>query len=190
MTVGDRRPGFEDEPGGGSRLSLEVSDALQRALAALRRDADAQCVLLSDADGSVVAQVGGASGLPVDAVLPALASGIPTSASLADAWDEDVVLSLHHFEVGEHGIYTATSSDLPYLLVSLGWARAPAYSGVLWLFVRRTMQELRGILGAGGLVVSEATTNADDDQPVSLGDLTADQARAMGLVADEVGGGG
>jgi|YNPNPStandDraft_1061719.scaffolds.fasta_scaffold39732_3 hypothetical protein len=132
----------------------------------------AQCVLLTDREGHVVAEAGSARGTPLQAVLPVLTEEVTLTARLAEAWGEPSVLGLHHFQGGQAEVYTASAADLPFLLVVVTWQRPVAYSGVVWLFVRRAMQELRWIL------------RGDGGQPL-LG-LTPAQAHALGLFSDEV----
>jgi len=137
--AGGRRGGwFSPSPG--------VAKALQRALATLRRDTTAQCVILTDGEGRVIAEAGGNRGGVLDDVLSILVREIAVTTSLRQSWDESPVLSLHHYEGGQYEIYAAAAADFPFLLVILTWRKAPAYSGVTWLFVRRTMQELRWLL--------------------------------------------
>lgn len=171
-----------EEQQGGAALPAGCEEPLRRALTTLRRDTMAQCVLLTDREGRVVAEAGSARGTPLRAVLPVLTEEVALTARLAGAWGEPAALGLHHFQGGQTEVYTASAADFPLLLVVATSQRPVAYSGVVWLFVRRAVQELRWILrGEGG-------------QPL-LG-LTPAQAHALGLFSDEVlgeteeGGGG
>ncbi len=164
-----------DKRRGGVLLPPERAEALQRVLTALRRDTIAQCVLLADEDGRLVAEAGSARETLLDGVLPILAEEISVVARLGQKWNKGAVLSLHHYEGGQYEIYAASAADTPFVLVAVTWQRPPAYSGVIWLFVRRTMQELRWILRDDDGLAAEA---------VSVGGLTAAQAQALGLLAE------
>lgn len=157
-------------------LSPERIAVLQRALTALRRDTVAQCVLLADTEGRRVVQVGTVQPGVLDTVLPLLADEILVVSQLSEAWHDDHVLSLHHYEGNDFEVYAASAADTPLLLVLVVPQRPHVQSGVLWLFVRRAMQELRWVIRQG---VSE------ESEPVPLGSLTLAQARDLGLLGDE-----
>ena len=157
-------------------LSPERIAVLQRALTALRRDTVAQCVLLADAEGRRVVQVGTVQSGLLDTVLPVLADEIVVVARLSEAWHEDQVLSLHHYEGADFEVYAASAADTPLLLVVVVPQRPHVQSGVLWLFVRRAMQELRWVIRQG---------IAEEAEVAPLGSLTLAQARDLGLLGDE-----
>jgi hypothetical protein len=158
-------------------------------LAALRRDTNAQCVFLIDREGGVLAEVGNVREDLLDEVLSTLAEEVSIAARLGRIWNDGAVLSLHHYEGGQYEVYAAAAADIPFLLVALTWQRAPAYSAVIWLFVRRTVQELRGLLRAEGRVARRTGLGAGslDEQleATSFGRLTQAQARALGLLSGE-----
>ncbi len=149
---------------------------LQRALTALRRDTVAQCVLLADTEGRRVVQVGTVKPGVLDTVLPLLADEIVVVSRLSEAWHEDQVLSLHHYEGNDVEVYAASAADMPLLLVLVVPQRPRVQSGVLWLFVRRAMQELRWVVRQG--LMGEAAP---------LGSLTLAEARDLGLLGEESG---
>jgi hypothetical protein len=131
-----------------------------------------------DRKGELVAEAGSARERLVDTVLPILAGEISVVTELGNEWDEAAVISLHHYGGGKQEVYAASAADTPYLLIVVTGERPSAYSSVIWLFIRRTMQELRWIL-------RHANNNGDGGKPVSIGGLTAAQARALGLLAEE-----
>ncbi|MGD1991924.1 MAG: hypothetical protein PVI59_01915 [Anaerolineae bacterium] len=157
-------------------LSPERIAVLQRALTALRRDTVAQCVLLADTEGRRVVQVGTVQAGVLDTVLPVLAEEILVVSRLSEAWHEDQVLSLHHYEGNDFEVYAASSADVPLLLVLVVPQRPRVQSGVLWLLVRRAMRELRWVVRQGLVGEGEA---------LPLGSLTLAQARDLGLLGEE-----
>jgi hypothetical protein len=164
-------------------LPPERAEILQRLLTALRRDTLAQCVLLVDAEGRVVAEAGGTREVLVDGVLPVLAEEISVVVRLGERWGVSAVLGLHHYEGERVEIYVASAADVPFLLVVVTERRPPARSGVIWLFVRRVVQELRWALpGEGDPLAGSAVRPA--------GGLTAAQAQALGLMTDGAPGEG
>lgn len=165
-------------------LSPVSAEAVQRALASLRRDTNAQYVSLAARDGSVIADAGSARGLRLESVLKILAEEISIAARLNRSWGKGSVLSLHHYEGRQYEVYAAAAADLPYLLLALTWQRSPAYSGVIWLFVRRTMQELRSLLRVE-MAPAEAGAAELGLDVGDLGGLTPAQAQALGLLAED-----
>jgi hypothetical protein len=151
---------------------------LQRALTALRRDTVAQCVLLADTEGRRVVQVGTVKPGVLDTVLPLLADEIVVVSRLSEAWHEDQVLSLHHYEGNDVEVYAASAADMPLLLVLVVPQRPRVQSGVLWLFVRRAMQELRWVVRQG---------LTDEGEATPLGSLSLAEARDLGLLGEESG---
>lgn len=186
--VRERVPSLDNERRDRPPLSPRFAEALQRALAALRRDTSAQCVFLTDRQGGVIAEAGDVREALLDTVLPILAEEVSIAAQLGQVWDDVPVLSLHHYEGGQYEVYAAAAADLPFLLVTLTWQRSPAYSAVIWLFVRRTVQELRGLLRAEGRISAEARSDGSAEgeaEAISFGGLTQAQARALGLLSEE-----
>lgn len=157
-------------------LSPERITVLQRALTALRRDTVAQCVLLADVEGQRVVQVGTVQPGVLDTVLPVLADEIGVVSRLSEAWHQDQMLSLHHYEGNDFEVYAASAADVPLLLVLVVPQRPRVQSGVLWLFVRRAMQELCWVVRQGMVGKEEKTP---------LGSLTLAQARDLGLLGEE-----
>jgi hypothetical protein len=169
-------------------LSPASAEAIQRALASLRRDTNAQYVSLAASDGAVIADAGSARGLRLESVLAILAEEISIAARLNRSWGKGSVLSLHHYEGRQYELYAAAAADLPYLLLALTWQRSPAYSGVIWLFVRRTMQELRGLLRVETALMEPGGPKDGAELGVDVGDLgglTPAQAQALGLLAED-----
>jgi len=147
------------------------TEAVRRTLATLRRGMGARCALLTDAEGQVVIQVGAVEGSSLETVLPLLAGEVSVTSRL-----EGGKASLHHYEAGRYQIYTAVAAEIPLLLAVLSQQTPPHRSGVTWLFLRRALQELRGLL-----LAEDATSPMET---AMLGGLTMSQAHALGLSPD------
>lgn len=155
------------------------AETVRRALATLRRGTGARCALLADGKGRVIAQVGTAADLPLEEILSALAEGAAITTRLEHHLKGGADLSLHHYEGEQYQVYVAIAANVPLMLVLLNQQPLPRRSGIVWLFLRRTFQELRESLGlepgGGPSCLAEA---------ISLGSLTPAEARALGLLSE------
>lgn len=171
--------------GRGSRLyPLPQSswvEEVQRLLATLQRGLGAQCVLLIDGEGRLLTRTGTAGSLSLEEVLPIIAEESALTARLNRSIEGGVGVSLHHYEGARYQVYTAVAADNPFLLVVLSPQSPPRRLGVTWLFLRRTLEELRGLLQAGGVVGAGPAWA----ETVAFGSLTPEQAQALGLVSEE-----
>ncbi|HEC34853.1 MAG TPA: response regulator [Chloroflexi bacterium] len=177
-----------DQVQGGHPLpSSARADAVQRSLATLRRGTGARCALLADREGRVVAQTGTSGDLSLETILPILVEETSITARLNDHLEGRTDVSLHRYEGGRYEVHTAIATDAPFLLVLLSQRTSARRSGMIWLFLRRTLQELRDLLGADGAGHPSLHTGA------AIGSLTPAQARALGLLPEDaeagVGGG-
>jgi hypothetical protein len=136
--------------------------------------------LLTDAQGQVLAQAGLAKGVSVESVLPVLLEEASLTARLNDFLKEGVEVSLHHYEGGRCQVHAAVATDVPILLIVFSETISSSRAGIAWLFLRRAMQELRGLLGPDG-----ADGLGTSPSAASSGGLTLPQARALGLLPEE-----
>jgi len=153
-------------------------ETVRQALATLRRGTGVQCALLVDAEGRVMAQSGSVEGLALEEVLPILVQETTLTRRLDRLLAGGSEISLHHYEGSQYQIYAAVVTA-PFLLVAVSQQGPPRRLGVLWLFLRRTIDELRRMLYAGG-----AARFAGDGSQIVFGSLTSRQAQALGLLPD------
>jgi CheY-like chemotaxis protein len=129
-----------------SRSPSGRTEAVRRVLATLRQGTGARCALLVDTEGQVVAQAGTAEGLSLGTILPILVEEVSVTSRVDRRLEGGAEVSLHHYEGKRYQIYAAVATDTPFLLVALSSQASPRRSGVIWLFLRRTLQELRECL--------------------------------------------
>lgn len=155
------------------------AETVRRALATLRRGTGIQCALLVDGEGRVLAQSGSVDGLALEALLTALVD----EASIVLHLDRDLPggaeVGLHHYEGGQYQVFVAVTTT-PLLLVGVSQQPPPRRLGVIWLFLRRTVQELRELLA-----VEHTTRPSPLAGEAALGSLTSHQAQALGLLMEE-----
>ncbi|HIE37870.1 MAG TPA: response regulator [Anaerolineales bacterium] len=159
------------------------AEAVRRALATLRRGTGARCALLVNREGRVIAQAGTVGGLPLAGLLSTLLEEASITARLNRHLEGGADVSLHHYEGRQHQVHAAIAIDAPFMLVLLSQQPPPRRSGVVWLFLRRTLEELRELLGMEG---ASALSLLSETGPLSS--LTPAQARALGLLSEETKG--
>lgn len=160
-------------------LPAGQAEAVQQSLTTLWRMTGARWVALANGEGQVLAQTGSAEGLTPGTLLTALAEEAAITAGLERCLAERVNVSLHHYEGGQYQLFAAIAIDAPLMLLVL--QRNPSsHPGVVWLFLRRALQEVRGLLGVEGAIRLVGPWGA-----LPLGGLTPAQARALGLLPEE-----
>ncbi len=159
---------------------------IERVLTTLRRATGAQCLLLADRKGRLLAQVGSAKPIPLERVLSVLAEEIAITTRMNRYLRGQVETSMHHYEGERHRIYAAVATDGPLLVVVMNQQGAFRQSGVTWLFLRRALHELRRL--------SRQAERRNISPPTATtpppGDLTPAQAQALGLSEEPEAGEG
>jgi DNA-binding response OmpR family regulator len=142
--------------GGDGQLQAELptqqADVLVLRLEELRREVGAQCVLASQADGTIVAQAGGLVDLKLDQILPLAADGFSTSQAMAHRLGGTHTGNLTYFEGARHDIYTANVEEDLFLMIIFDRRIQASRIGIVWLYARRAIDNLRqltAVLPAG-----------------------------------------
>ena len=112
----------------------------------MRRATGAQCVVLADEQGRQLARVGNATSVPLDTALTMLVDEARMTTLVSGYLNDAVEISLHHYEGKQFRIYTAVATGGPFLLMVMDRQSSLRHSGVVWLFLRRALHELRGTL--------------------------------------------
>jgi len=166
---------------------------LRRALATLRRNAGVQCAILVDSRGEVMAEAGQWNTVLDQDALSVLAQATFIAADLGrGASPGSTDQSLHYYEMRRHQIYAAAVADLPFLLVALGRDKSPAYMAVVWLFVRRTVRELGGLICSSEAAVDDMEDRQEKCYPVGEragsiegASLSHERIKALGVLMSE-----
>lgn len=145
-------------------------ERVYQVLSTLRRGIGGQFVLLTNGKGEVIAQTGFVEG-SIEDLLPLLLEEASLTLRVGRNIGDGTGISLHHYEGGQRQIYMGIAGPEPLVLVVVSQHPPPRRLGVVWLFLRRSLQELKTLL--------EGVSDAE------AGVLTADQARALGLWSEE-----
>ncbi|MCS7281846.1 MAG: hypothetical protein RMK65_12720 [Anaerolineae bacterium] len=146
-------------------------ERVYQILATLQRGIGGQCVLLANGQGNIIAQAGLTEEVVKEQLLPLILEEASITLQLGKNLGNGTGISLHHYEGDRRQIYVGIVSPESLVLVVMSRQPPPRRLGIIWLFLRRSLQELRALLE--GIPDTEA------------GILTTDQARALGLWPEE-----
>ncbi len=158
-------------------LSPGWMERVQQALATLQRGVGGECALLADGRGEVIAQTGIADEIVTEELLPLLLEETTLTHRLGRHIGNGTGISVHHYEGDRHQIYVGVAAHNSLLLIVVSHQPSPRRLGVVWLFLRRTLQELNR------LIPSPEETSAQSIKKTNP--LTPEQARALGVWRDE-----
>jgi len=160
-----------------SLLSSGWMGTVQQALATLQRGIGGECVLLAGGQGEVIAQTGVAEGVMLEDLLPLFVEEAALTARLGNRMGDGTGISLHHYEGDHHQIYVGVAAHSRLMLIVVSRQPPPRRLGVIWLFLRRTLQELSRLMPPLEEPAARRSTRASH--------LTPEQARALGLWLEE-----
>lgn len=190
-----------------SSLSPHRFEAIYNCLSELRFEVGAQCVLLTDIFGELVAQVGVTTELDAAALVSLMAGGYATTFEMARQLGESRSFNLNFHEGERYHIYSSNIGDNFLLLILCDRQAGPSRVGMVWLYAKRAIETLLGIMAQEeGIEAREAlgeefgtslgselgNTFGEEsgNQPLSpeKGDLrlSFEEAKARGLVNDDI----
>lgn len=168
---------MSEEPLFPSLVSPGWMETIQQTLATLQRGIGGECVLLAREQGEMIAQSGIVEDFLVEDLLPILIEGAALTTRLGHHLGDGTGFSLHHFEGDRHQIYMGVAAHRRLLLIVVSRQPPPRRLGVIWLFLRRTLQELSRLLPPPEEPLAQPGGRASP--------LTPEQARALGLLPEE-----
>lgn len=151
-------------------LSPGWMERIQQVLTTLQRGVGGECVLLANGRGEVIAQTGIADETVTEELLPLLLEETTLTQRLGHHIGNGTGMSLHHYEGDRHQIYAGVAAHNSLLLIVVSRQPPPRRLGVVWLFLRRTLQELNRLM-------------PPEYQRASR--LTPEQARTLGVWQEE-----
>jgi CheY-like chemotaxis protein len=127
-------------------LSDEQFEEMNRSLSNLRFEVGAQCILLADLAGQVVSRVGITEGLEVGSFMPLIADGFTTVFRMAQHLHDEETSNLNFYEGKNYDIYSTSVGANLFLTLVFDRQNQPSRIGMVWLYARRTIQDLLEIL--------------------------------------------
>ncbi|GEM_PF-509069 len=189
-----------------STLSPHRFEAIYNCLSDLRFEVGAQCVLLANIFGELVAEVGVTTGLDTATLVSLLAGGYATTFEMARQLGESHSFNLNFHEGERYDTYSSNVGGNFFLVILCDRQVGSSRVGMVWLYAKRAIKKLLGIMaqeeiearealgeGVGTSLRSELDNTfgeASGDQPLPSeeGDLplSFEEAKARGLVSDNI----
>ncbi len=162
----DVRPAHGPEPGI-LILSDERFEALTRCLSALRAEIGAQCVLLADGMGQLVADVGTLQGLDINTTLSLIGGSFAATFELARHLGQPQSLNLNYQEGERYDVYSTNVGDHLFLAILYDKQVQASRIGAVWLYAKRAIKQLLEITATVEMAPVDDLLSADFDS--SLG---------------------
>jgi CheY-like chemotaxis protein len=137
-------------------LPATKTNAVNRALSNLRFEVGAHCVILADVQGHIVSEVGISQGLETGTLIPLVASSLTGVSGIAQYLQDQETFNLHFYEGKKYDIYSTSVGDDLFLTLIFDRSKQPSRIGMVWLYVKRTTQDLlKTLYGLGGGAAAE-----------------------------------
>lgn len=129
-------------------LAGAQTEPIERALSNLRFEVGAQCAFLADLRGQLISEVGPTQGLDTGTFLPLVAKGRASASGMAEYLQDQETFNLNFYEGKKYDIYSTTVGNDMFLTLVFDRRKQPSRIGTVWLYVKRTTQDLLRTLGA------------------------------------------
>jgi DNA-binding NarL/FixJ family response regulator/predicted regulator of Ras-like GTPase activity (Roadblock/LC7/MglB family) len=127
-------------------LTADNLTPIRNRLDALWQDVGAQCILLADRAGIVLAEVGITAGLPTMILLPMLSTTFSTAGQIAQMLREDDSASLFMHEGLHYDLYCFDVLQRFMLVIVFDKAASAAKIGSVWVYAKRAIRDIQEVL--------------------------------------------
>jgi len=149
-------------------LSDERFNAITKCLSNLRFETGAQCILLADEVGQLIAKVGLTEGLDFATLVSLLAGGFATTFEIFRHLGEREAFNLNFHEGAAYDIYSANVGDRLFLTLVFDRRAQTSRIGMVWLYTKRAIRELLEITSTSEMM--KANQVFDSEFSASLSD--------------------
>lgn len=147
----------------GVALSGEQLEQINRPLSNLRFEVGAQCILLADMEGRVVAEVGITQEMDMGTFMPLVADGLTTVSRMAQYLQDQETFTLNFYEGKKYDIYSTSVGESLFVTLVFDKRKQASRIGMVWLYAKRTIQDLLKIL-SGEEVAAEPQLEAQEEE--------------------------
>jgi len=142
-------------------LSDQEFDEIARCLSDLRFEVGAQCILLADVTGQMVAHVGDTGGLDLPPLVSLIGGSFATSFAMSHYLGESRALTLNYHEGEQYDVYSSNVNEDLFVVLIYDRHRQKSRVGMVWLYTRRVLARLRELV-SGARQVGNAQILDDD----------------------------
>lgn len=143
-------------------LTDTQSEAITKCLTDLHLEIGAQCIILADATGQPINQVGTAKGLDIPTIVSLAEGGLATTFEMAKHLQEKGhTFNLNYYEGAAYHIYSASVGNNLILTVIFDKRACPSHIGTVWLRTKQTINRLLEITAAEKAVEPGQISEAD-----------------------------
>ncbi|MBN1657607.1 MAG: response regulator [Anaerolineae bacterium] len=142
-------------------LSDTQFDAIAERLSGLLFELDAQCILLADVSGRVIAQVGETGSLDPSMLVSLIGGSFATSFELARYLQDNDAVTLNYHEGAHYDIYSSNVGTDFFLVLLFEKRTQSSRLGMVWLYVRRALGELQKLMRRASTVEGGKMLDAD-----------------------------
>jgi predicted regulator of Ras-like GTPase activity (Roadblock/LC7/MglB family) len=141
-------------------LSDERFNAITKCLSNLRFETGAQCILLADIVGQLIAEVGLTEGLDITTLVSLLAGGFATTFEMSKHLGEKAAFNLNFHEGAAYDIYSANVGDELFLTLISDRRVQTSRIGMVWLYTKRAIRELLEITATSEMMKANQVFDA------------------------------
>ncbi len=127
-------------------LNRERLDRVAQRLSDLRFEVGALCILLADARGELLAQIGLTDGLAPAALTDLMGGGFASLFEVARHLHEGHAFNLAYHEGVRYDIYAANVGDHLFLTLVFDRRQGASRIGMVWLYTKRAIQDLLDLI--------------------------------------------
>jgi DNA-binding response OmpR family regulator len=137
------QPPAERSPG---TLTSKKLECLTQRLQDLRLEANVDSVLLADAAGQLLAEIGTTEGVEAAEMIEPLRSCFKVPAAIAQQWHEERPFNLLYHEGVRFDLCASNVSANLFVVMVFDRRQGPTRIGVVWLYLKRAILDLQNML--------------------------------------------
>jgi CheY-like chemotaxis protein len=142
-------------------LSDQEFDEIARCLSDLRFEVGAQCILLADVTGQMVAHVGDTGGLDLPPLVSLIGGSFATSFAMSHYLGESRALTLNYHEGEQYDVYSSNVNEDLFVVLIYDRHRQKSRVGMVWLYTRRVLTRLQGLVSGARRVGNAEILDGD-----------------------------
>jgi DNA-binding response OmpR family regulator len=129
-------------------LSGERLERLTQRLNDLRYEVGAQCILLADMTGQLLAEVGTTEGFSPSALAGQMSGRFAAEFEINRNLREDRSFNLHYHEGARYDLYTSNVGDQLFITLVFDRRMGASRIGMVWLYAKRAIQDMLELIAS------------------------------------------